>query len=142
MGLTHIQQITEQKKYKVERRHLKKTEFVQIMKNLPIPVSDDEIEEMFAVVDKNGDEKISYREFQKMINPPDLPLLTKPHITQIGLIPQTFSPPSGDFPPEKEASPILPTPGTTSIISFGSMSNTNLSSNTRKSDVSNSSVEV
>ena len=74
---------------------LLKTEFVQIMKNLPIPVSDDEIEEMFAVVDKNGDEKISYREFQKMINPPDLPLLTKPHITQIGLIPQTFSPPSG-----------------------------------------------
>ena len=33
------------------------------MKNLPIEVSEDEIEDMFAAVDKNKDDKISYREF-------------------------------------------------------------------------------
>ena len=37
------------------------------MKNLPVPVSDEEIEEMFAVVDKNGDERLSYREFQRKV---------------------------------------------------------------------------
>ena len=65
------------------------------MKNLPIEVSEDEIEDMFAAVDKNKDDKISYREFQKMINPPDIPQAAKPYVSQIGLKPQLFSPPSG-----------------------------------------------
>ena len=65
------------------------------MKNLPIEVSEDDIEDMFAAVDKNKDDKISYREFQKMINPPDIPQAAKPYVSQIGLKPQLFSPPSG-----------------------------------------------
>ena len=65
------------------------------MKNLPIEVSEDDIEDMFAAVDKNKDDKISYREFQKMINPPDIPQAAKPYISQIGLKPQLFSPPTG-----------------------------------------------
>ena len=65
------------------------------MKNLPIEVSEDDIEDMFAAVDKNKDDKISYREFQKMINPPDIPQAAKPYVSQLGLKPQLFSPPSG-----------------------------------------------
>lgn len=65
------------------------------MKNLPIEVSEDDIEDMFAAVDKNKDDRISYREFQKMINPPDIPQAAKPYVSQLGLKPQLFSPPSG-----------------------------------------------
>ena len=65
------------------------------MKNLPIEVSEEDIEDMFAAVDKNKDDKISYREFQKMINPPDIPQAAKPFVSQLGLKPQLFSPPSG-----------------------------------------------
>ena len=65
------------------------------MRNLPIQVSEDDIEEMFTAVDKNKDAKISYREFQKMINPPDIPQPARPHVSHIGLKSQVFFPPSG-----------------------------------------------
>ena len=32
-----------------------------MMKNLPVPVADEEIEEMFEYADKNKDGKLSYR---------------------------------------------------------------------------------
>ena len=35
-----------------------------MMKNLPVPVADEEIEEMFEYADKNRDGKLSYKEFQ------------------------------------------------------------------------------
>ena len=87
------------------------------MKNLPVPVSDDDIEAMFSAVDRNGDEQLSYREFKMMVNPPDIPqaisthyLCTtyiisthylhlhqaaRPHVSQLGLKPQVFSPRPG-----------------------------------------------
>ena len=34
------------------------------MKSLPVPVSDDDIEEMFNFADKNKDDKLSYKEFE------------------------------------------------------------------------------
>ena len=34
------------------------------MKNLPVPVEDEDIEEMFDFADKNKDGKLSYREFE------------------------------------------------------------------------------
>ena len=34
------------------------------MKNLPVPVSDEDIEEMFEFADKNKDGKLSYKEFE------------------------------------------------------------------------------
>ena len=40
-------------------------------------MSEDEIEEMFAYADKDGDGKISYQEFQAMINPPKPPPATE-----------------------------------------------------------------
>ena len=39
-------------------------DFVQIMKNLPVEVSDEDIEEMWSFADKNGDGKLSYKEFK------------------------------------------------------------------------------
>ena len=46
-----------------------KVDFFHMMKNLPESVSEADIEEMFEFADKNGDGKISYEEFQVMINP-------------------------------------------------------------------------
>ena len=34
------------------------------MKNLPVEVSDEDIEEMWSFADKNGDGKLSYKEFK------------------------------------------------------------------------------
>ena len=39
-------------------------DFTHIMKNLPVPVEDEDIEEMFDFADKNKDGKLSYREFE------------------------------------------------------------------------------
>ena len=35
-----------------------------MMKNLPVSVSDEDIEEMFEYADKNKDGKLSYKEFK------------------------------------------------------------------------------
>ena len=52
------------KKYKVDKHFLTKEDFVHIMKNLPVPVDDEDIEEMFEFADKNKDGKLSYKEFK------------------------------------------------------------------------------
>ena len=41
-------------------------DFVAIMKNLPVEVSDQDIDEMFEFADKNKDGKLSYKEFKVM----------------------------------------------------------------------------
>ena len=66
------------KKYKIHQKFLSKTEFHFIMKNLPVPVSDRDIEEMFLVADTNNDGKIQFSEFKAMVNPPKPPELPKP----------------------------------------------------------------
>ena len=43
-------------------------DFVHIMKNLPVPVDDEDIEEMFTYADKNKDGKLSYKEFKATIS--------------------------------------------------------------------------
>ena len=58
------------KKYKIHDHFLTKQDFFHMMRNLPEKVSDEDIEEMFEFADANGDGKISYEEFQIMINPP------------------------------------------------------------------------
>ena len=52
------------KKYRVDKHFLTKEDFVHIMKNLPVPVDDEDIEEMFEFADKNKDGKLSYKEFK------------------------------------------------------------------------------
>ena len=82
------------------------SDFVHIMKNLPVFVSDEDIEDMFSFADKDGDGKLSYAEFKVMIDPPQPPEVPKPHITDLGLQPQVFSP--DDPGPESiVASPLM-----------------------------------
>ena len=52
------------KKYRVDKHWIEKKDFVHMMKNLPVEVSDEDIEEMFQFADKNGDGKLSYKEFK------------------------------------------------------------------------------
>ena len=44
--------------------NLAQADFVHIMKNLPVCVSDHDIEEMFAFADKDRDGQLSYAEFK------------------------------------------------------------------------------
>ena len=53
-------------------------DFHYIMHNLPVAVADEDIADMFAVADSDSDGRISYKEFQKMINPPKPPEGPKP----------------------------------------------------------------
>ena len=113
------------------------------MKNLPVPVSDEDIEEMFEFADKNKDGKLSYKEFevsretsyskystqliQLMIKPQAPPEVAKPYVTDIGMNPQVFSPPTPQEGASNFASPILPTPKGTyssrsSLASFSTQS--------------------
>ena len=68
------------KKYKLDKHSISKVgplqsfhitlyifaqaDFVHIMKNLPVCVSDHDIEEMFAFADKDRDGQLSYAEFK------------------------------------------------------------------------------
>ena len=40
-----------------------------MMRNLPVPVNEEDIDQMFEFADKDKDGKIDYNEFQLMINP-------------------------------------------------------------------------
>ena len=69
------------------------------MKNLPVEVSDEDVEEMFQFADKDSDGALTYEEFQVdnvatsvsldiilnnvkvMVKPQKPPKLTKPHIS-------------------------------------------------------------
>ena len=118
------------------------------MKNLPVCVSDHDIEEMFAFADKDRDGQLSYAEFkvfnicynyfrgntlvQVMIDPPAPPEPRKPHITDLGLPVQLFSPePAG--PESALASPLL---GGSSRPSSFFGSTTSLSTNRTRTNVS------
>jgi len=96
------------KKYKLNKHFLTKDDFKHIMKNLPVPVADEDIEEMFEFADKNRNGRLSYKEFEVMVKPQTPPEVTKPHITDIGMNPQLFSPPTTQEAPSNFASPILP----------------------------------
>ena len=58
------------KKYKMDKHSLSKDDFIHIMKNLPVPVEDSDIEDMFTFADQDCDGKLSYGEFLLMVNPP------------------------------------------------------------------------
>jgi hypothetical protein len=48
------------------------------MHNLPVAVAEEDIADMFSVADSDRDGRISFREFQKMVNPPKPPEGPKP----------------------------------------------------------------
>ena len=109
------------KKYKIDKHTLSKTEFVFMMRNLPVHVEDSEIEEMFQFADTDQDGQLSFSEFSTMVNPPAVPEYRKPHIRvwfgrmlgvlpsqELGREPQEFSPMQGAQQPSNMASPLLP----------------------------------
>ena len=49
------------KRYKIHTKFLTKQEFHLIMKNLPVEVGDDLIEDMFTVADSDNDGKLGYK---------------------------------------------------------------------------------
>lgn len=57
------------KKYKIKEKFFTKADFQLMMRNLPVPVNEEEINEMFDFADKDKDGKINYSEFETMINP-------------------------------------------------------------------------
>ena len=48
------------KKYKIHDKFFTKKDFQYMMKNLPVPVEEDEIEQMFDFADKDKDGKINW----------------------------------------------------------------------------------
>jgi len=57
------------KKWKIKDKFFSKTDFQLMMRNLPVPVNEEDIDQMFEFADKDKDGKITYSEFQIMINP-------------------------------------------------------------------------
>ena len=51
------------KKYKIKEKFFTKADFQLMMRNLPVPVNEEEINEMFDFADKDRDGKINYRYF-------------------------------------------------------------------------------
>ena len=49
------------KRYKIHQKFVSKIEFKFIMRNLPVAVTEDDIEDMFAVADTDKDGRISYK---------------------------------------------------------------------------------
>ena len=52
---------------RLEKHALRKEDFAFIMRNLPVPVAESEIDEMFEFADKNQDGKLSFAEFELMV---------------------------------------------------------------------------
>lgn len=73
------------KKYKLHSNFITKRDFIHIMLNLPVEVSEVDIEEMFTYADADRDGRISYTEFQTMINPPKPPEPPKPSLADLDL---------------------------------------------------------
>jgi len=71
------------KKYKLHSNFFTKKDFFHVMLNLPVEVSEVDIEEMFTYADQDRDGRISYDEFQTMINPPKPPEPPKPTMADL-----------------------------------------------------------
>jgi hypothetical protein len=49
------------KKYKIKDKFFSKADFQFMMRNLPVPVEEEDIDQMFDFADKDKDGKINYR---------------------------------------------------------------------------------
>ena len=53
------------------------------MSSLPVPVSEEDIQEMFSFADKDGDGELSYEDFSTMIKPQQPPPQIRPSIKDL-----------------------------------------------------------
>ena len=60
-GTDPLPELFRAKRYKIHHKFLTKTEFQFIMRNLPVEVGDDVIDDMFKTADTDGDGKIGYK---------------------------------------------------------------------------------
>ena len=60
-GTDPLPELFRAKKYKIHQRFLTKTDFQFIMRNLPVKVSEEDIDDMFAVADTDKDGKLGYQ---------------------------------------------------------------------------------
>jgi Ca2+-binding EF-hand superfamily protein len=60
-GTDPLPELFRAKRYKIHQKFLTKTEFQFIMRNLPVEVGEDDIDDMFKTADTDGDGKIGYK---------------------------------------------------------------------------------
>ena len=60
-GTDPLPELYRAKRYKIQQKFITKTEFQFIMRNLPVEVDEDDIEDMFNTADTDGDGKIGYK---------------------------------------------------------------------------------
>merc|ERR1712117_967130 len=111
-GTDPLPELYRAKKYKIHQKFLAKAEFQFIMRNLPVAVTEDDIEDMFKTADTDGDGKIGYKEFQQMINPPKPPEGPRPTKALFKSLYQELSEQAKDIPTKAMAEEIQlkPTP--------------------------------
>ena len=62
-GTDPLPELFRAKKYKIHKKFLLKADFQFIMRNLPVNVCDDDIEDMFSAADVDQDGKLSFKVF-------------------------------------------------------------------------------
>ena len=71
------------KKYKIGERYLSKKDFLEIMRNLPVPVTDVDIEEIVAI-------KVSKEEFEQRSVDPTRPSSNSTRVKRSSFVPNLF----------------------------------------------------
>ena len=60
-GTDPLPELFRAKRYKIHQKFLTKEDFQFIMRNLPVKVAEEDIEDMFAVADTDNDGKLGYK---------------------------------------------------------------------------------
>ena len=60
-GTDPLPELFRAKRYKIHQKFLTKTDFQFIMRNLPVEVAENDIDDMFAVADTDNDGKLGYK---------------------------------------------------------------------------------
>ena len=60
-GTDPLPELFRARRYRIHQKFLTKTEFQFIMRNLPVEVAEDDIDEVLKTADTDGDGKIGYK---------------------------------------------------------------------------------
>ena len=67
-GTDPLPELFRAKRYKIHQKFLTKADFQLIMRNLPVQVAEEDIEDMFAVADTDNDGKLGYKVLLLQLN--------------------------------------------------------------------------